>query len=63
MQSEQRKGDREGVTETGNQVSICIKESHLPLEVIGSIDRGPIYCNRVGKLVRLSSKHIKCIWL
>lgn len=32
------------------QVSICIRESHLPLEVIDNIDQGPIYCNQVGKL-------------
>lgn len=55
MQSEQRKGHKEGVTETGIQVSICIREAHLPLEVTGNISRRPIYLNRVGKLVRLTS--------
>ena len=54
MQSEQWKGPRDS-QRLGIQASICIRQSHIPLELMGNVNWVPIYL--------LSSKYIKGIWL
>lgn len=54
------KGDGERVAATGNS------GQHLHQGISsfpGGDHLGPVYCNWVGKLVRLNNKCIRCIWL